>query len=174
VKYFTKLTIHWGYNNVQIKEGDNGRQALDKQGCSKPYSCPQFINSPAIFQMMINKIFKELINRNGMAWVSRTVPTPIPMVNPYLLYCNHGSGRIGLYHHQHPLSAYRHGPSYMPLASHRIPVAHLVRAHMCDVQPTSVRTHIPVGPGFLHGLPSMVVHHQDTAQQECGVTASVG
>jgi len=21
-KYFTKLDIHWGYNNIQIKEGD--------------------------------------------------------------------------------------------------------------------------------------------------------
>ena len=27
-KYFTKLDIHWGYNNVQIKEGDEWKAAF--------------------------------------------------------------------------------------------------------------------------------------------------
>jgi len=28
VKYFTKLDVHWGYNNVQIKEGDKWKAAF--------------------------------------------------------------------------------------------------------------------------------------------------
>ena len=28
VKYFTKLDIQWGYNNVRIKEGDEGKVAF--------------------------------------------------------------------------------------------------------------------------------------------------
>ena len=27
-KYFTKLDIHWGYNNIQIKEGDEWKAAF--------------------------------------------------------------------------------------------------------------------------------------------------
>ena len=27
-KYFTKLDIQWGYNNIQIKEGDQWKAAL--------------------------------------------------------------------------------------------------------------------------------------------------
>ena len=36
-KYFTKLDIQWGYNNVQIKEGDKWKAAFKtNQGLFKP------------------------------------------------------------------------------------------------------------------------------------------
>jgi hypothetical protein len=53
-KYFTKLNEHWGYNNVQIKEGDCGLFEL----------LVMFFwltNSPATFQAMMNEIFQDLI-----------------------------------------------------------------------------------------------------------------
>ena len=29
-KYFTKLDVHWGYNNVHIKEGDRWKAAFQQ------------------------------------------------------------------------------------------------------------------------------------------------
>jgi len=61
-KYFTKLNVHWGYNNVQIKEGDEWKAAFWKNwGLFEPLD--MFISltsSLAIFQTMMNVIFKEL------------------------------------------------------------------------------------------------------------------
>ncbi|SJL07232.1 uncharacterized protein ARMOST_10575 [Armillaria ostoyae] len=62
-KYFTKLDIHWGYNNVRIKK-DNEWKAMFRTNCSLFKPTVMFFgltNSPAMFQWMINDIFKDLI-----------------------------------------------------------------------------------------------------------------
>src|SRR5882724_12986289 len=63
--YFTKLDVCWGYNNIQIKEGDEWKAAFQtNRGLFKPlvmFFGPT--NSPPMFQMMMNDIFKELIDK---------------------------------------------------------------------------------------------------------------
>ena len=63
-KYFTKLDVHWGYNNVHIKEGDKWKAAFQtNQGLYEPLVMFfGLTNSLATFQMMMNDIFKELID----------------------------------------------------------------------------------------------------------------
>ena len=63
-KYFTKLNICWGYNNVCIKEGDEWKAAF-WTNCGLYEPLVMFFsltNSPATFQTMMNDIFKELVN----------------------------------------------------------------------------------------------------------------
>jgi len=61
--------VQWGYNNVQIKEGDEWKAAFTtNQGLFEPkVMFFGLTNSPATFQAMMNDIFKEEI-REG--WVS--------------------------------------------------------------------------------------------------------
>ena len=61
--YFTKLDIHWGYNNVQIKAGDEHKAAFHtNRGLFEPLVMLfRLCNSPATFQMMMNEILAELI-----------------------------------------------------------------------------------------------------------------
>ncbi len=56
---FTKVNVHWGYNNIRIKEGDKWKAAfLTPKGLFKPtVMFFGLTNSPATFQMMINTIF---------------------------------------------------------------------------------------------------------------------
>ncbi|SJK97325.1 uncharacterized protein ARMOST_00577 [Armillaria ostoyae] len=63
-KYFMKLNICWGYNNVQIKEGDEEKAAFHtNHGLFKPtIMFFGLTNSPATFQWMMNNIFKYLIS----------------------------------------------------------------------------------------------------------------
>jgi Reverse transcriptase (RNA-dependent DNA polymerase) len=64
-KFFTKLDICWGYNNVRIKEGDKWK-ATFKTNCGMFEPLVIFFrltNSPAIFQTMMNDIFRDLINQ---------------------------------------------------------------------------------------------------------------
>ncbi len=62
-KYFTKLDIHWGYNNVRIKEGDEEKAAFrTNRGLFEPtVMFFGLTNSPAMFQWMMNDIFHDLI-----------------------------------------------------------------------------------------------------------------
>jgi Reverse transcriptase (RNA-dependent DNA polymerase) len=64
-KYFTKLDIRWGYNNVRIKEGDEWKAAFKtNRGMFEPLVMFfGLTNSPATFQTMMNDIFRDLINR---------------------------------------------------------------------------------------------------------------
>src|SRR6266571_1195085 len=59
---FTKLDIRWGYNNVQIKEGDQEKGAFKTNlGLYEP--CVMFFgltNSPSTFQTMMDTIFRDL------------------------------------------------------------------------------------------------------------------
>ena len=62
-KYFTKLDIRWGYNNVWIKEGDEWKAAFKtNQGLYEPtVMFFGMCNSPATFQAMMDDIFEDLI-----------------------------------------------------------------------------------------------------------------
>ena len=65
-KYFTKLDIRWGYNNVRIKEGDEWKAAF-QTNCSLFEPTVMFFsltNSPATFKTMMDEIFRVEIN-NG-------------------------------------------------------------------------------------------------------------
>ena len=59
VKYFNKLDLIWGYNNVQIKKGDKWKAAfLTNIGLFEPQVMYfRLCNSPETFQRMMNSIF---------------------------------------------------------------------------------------------------------------------
>lgn len=63
-RYFTKLDVRWGYNNVRIKEGDEHKAAfVTNRGLFEPtVMFFGLTNSPATFQSMMNNIFRDLIN----------------------------------------------------------------------------------------------------------------
>jgi hypothetical protein len=62
-KHFTKLDVQWGYNNVQIKEGDEWKAAFRTNiGLFEPtVMFFGLMNSPATFQAMMNHLFHDLI-----------------------------------------------------------------------------------------------------------------
>ncbi len=62
-KYFTKLDVHWGYNNVRIKEGDKEKATFHTNwGLFEPtVMFFGLTNSPPTFQWMMNDIFRDLI-----------------------------------------------------------------------------------------------------------------
>ncbi len=62
-KYFTKLDVRWGYNNVQIREGNEEKAAFrTNRGLFEPtVMFFRLTNSPATFQWMMNDIFRDLI-----------------------------------------------------------------------------------------------------------------
>ncbi len=62
-KYFSKLDVRWGYNNVHIKTGDEWKVAFrTNRGLYEPtVMFFGLTNSPATFQWMMNDIFKDLI-----------------------------------------------------------------------------------------------------------------
>ena len=64
-KYFTKLDVRWGYQNIRIKEGDEWKAAFRcNRGLFEPLVMLYgMTNSPATFQTMMNDIFKDLISR---------------------------------------------------------------------------------------------------------------
>jgi hypothetical protein len=57
-KYFSKFDIQWGFNNVQIKDGDEWKAAFrTNMGLFKPtVMFFSLTNSPATFQAMMDKI----------------------------------------------------------------------------------------------------------------------
>ena len=58
-KYFNKLNLIWGYNNIQIKEGDKWKAAfLTNKGLFKPQVIYfGLCNSLGTFQRMVKSIF---------------------------------------------------------------------------------------------------------------------
>jgi hypothetical protein len=62
-RYFTKLDVRWGYNNVRIKKGDEWKAAFrTNRGLFEPLVMFfGLTNSPATFQTMMNEIFQDLI-----------------------------------------------------------------------------------------------------------------
>ena len=64
-KYFNKLDLIWGYNNVQIKEGNGWKAAfLMNRGLFKPQVMYfGLCNMLGTFQRMMNSIFQELLHK---------------------------------------------------------------------------------------------------------------
>jgi hypothetical protein len=64
-RWFSKLDIRWGYNNVRIKPGDEWKAAFrTNRGLFEPLVMFfGLCNSPATFQTMMNELFRDLINR---------------------------------------------------------------------------------------------------------------
>jgi hypothetical protein len=62
-KYFTKLDVRWGFNNVRMKEGDEWKAAFrTNRGLFEPLVMFfGLTNSPATFQTMMDDIFEDLI-----------------------------------------------------------------------------------------------------------------
>ena len=67
-KVFTKLNLWQGYNNIQIKKGDEWKVAfMTPEGSFEPMVIFfGLANSLAIFQTMMNKILCDLINTGGV------------------------------------------------------------------------------------------------------------
>ena len=59
-KYFTKLNIWWGYNNVRIREGDEWKAAFrTNRGLFEPLVMYfGMCNSPTTFQLMMDTLFR--------------------------------------------------------------------------------------------------------------------
>jgi len=63
-RVFTKMDLWWGFNNVRIKEGDKWKGAFTIHVGSFEPTVMFFgmTNSLAIFQAMMNKILRDMIN----------------------------------------------------------------------------------------------------------------
>jgi hypothetical protein len=63
-KYFTKLDVCWGYNNVWVRKGDEWKAAFKmNKGFFKPtVMFFRMCNSPATFQAMMDDIFMTMID----------------------------------------------------------------------------------------------------------------
>ena len=68
-KYFNKLDLIWGYNNIRIKEGDEWKAAfLTNKGLFKlRVMYFRLCNSPETCQRMMNSIFQELLHEGVLA-----------------------------------------------------------------------------------------------------------
>jgi Reverse transcriptase (RNA-dependent DNA polymerase) len=64
-KYFTKLDVHWGYNNIWIRKGDEWKAAFKtNKGLFEPMVMFfGMCNSPATFQAMMDDIFIMMIDQ---------------------------------------------------------------------------------------------------------------
>ena len=58
------MDLRWGYNNMGIKEGDEWKVAFTiPEGSFKPMVMFfRLMNSPAMFQAMMNELLRDLIN----------------------------------------------------------------------------------------------------------------
>src|SRR5260221_1047975 len=65
-EWFTTLDLHWGFNNIHLKEGDDLKAAFSTNwGLFEPLIMFfGLCNSPATFQTMMNDILCPFINRN--------------------------------------------------------------------------------------------------------------
>ena len=65
-RIFTKLDVHWGYNNIRIREGDEYKAAFKTTlGLFEPLVMTfGLCNVPTTFRTFMNQIFEDLLN-NG-------------------------------------------------------------------------------------------------------------
>ena len=64
-KYFSKMDVRWGYNNIQIRQGDEWKVAFKmNKGLFEPtVMFFGMCNSPATFQSMMDMTFEDIIER---------------------------------------------------------------------------------------------------------------
>ena len=62
-KVFTKMNLHWSYNNVRIKEGDEWKTAFSMPEESFKLMVMFFglTNSPTTFQAIMNDLLRDLV-----------------------------------------------------------------------------------------------------------------
>ena len=67
-KYFSKMDVRWGYNNIQIRQGDEWKVAFKtNKGLFEPtVMFFGMCNSPATFQSMMDMTFEDIIERGCM------------------------------------------------------------------------------------------------------------
>jgi hypothetical protein len=72
MKYFTKLDIRWGYNNIRIREGDEWKAAFRAPAGLGLYEPTVMFfglcNSPATFQSIMDAIFAE---ESALGWLKK-------------------------------------------------------------------------------------------------------
>ena len=68
-KIFIKMDLRWGYNNMQIKEGDKWKAAFTTPEGSFEPTVMFFglTNSPATFQAIMNELLRDPINTGKVA-----------------------------------------------------------------------------------------------------------
>ena len=68
-KYFNKLDLIWGYNNIRIKEGDKWKAVFltNKELFEPQVMYFGLYNFPGTFQQMMNSIFQELLYEGILA-----------------------------------------------------------------------------------------------------------
>jgi len=68
-KYFNKLDLIWGYNNVRIKEGNEWKAAFltNKELFEPQVMYFGLCNSPETFHRMMNSIFQKLLHEEVLA-----------------------------------------------------------------------------------------------------------
>ena len=67
-RYFMKLDMQWGYNNVRLKQGDEWKAAFITNRGLFELMVMFFglMNSPTTFQAMMDDYFEDLINEGGI------------------------------------------------------------------------------------------------------------
>ena len=65
---FTKFNIHWGYNNICIREEDQWKAAfITPMGLFEPtVMFFRFCNAPPIFQAFMNHIFADMLREKWL------------------------------------------------------------------------------------------------------------
>ena len=68
-KVLTKMDLRWGFNNIRIKEGDEQKRAFTTYVGSFEPTVMFFgmTNLPATFQAIMNKVLRDLINKEKVA-----------------------------------------------------------------------------------------------------------
>ena len=68
-RYFNKLDLIWGYNNIGIKEGDEWKVTFltNKRLFKLQVIYFGLCNSPGTFQRMMNSAFQELLHEGILA-----------------------------------------------------------------------------------------------------------
>ncbi|KAK3535368.1 hypothetical protein QTP70_010217 [Hemibagrus guttatus] len=70
-RVFTKLDLRSAYNLVRIREGDEWKTAFHMTHGHYEYCVMPFglTNTPAVFQALINKVFRDLLGRGVIAYI---------------------------------------------------------------------------------------------------------
>ncbi|KAK3538777.1 hypothetical protein QTP86_015894 [Hemibagrus guttatus] len=70
-RVFTKLDLRSAYNLVRIREGDKWKTAFHTTHGHYEYCVMPFglTNTPAVFQALINKVFRDLLGRGVIAYI---------------------------------------------------------------------------------------------------------